>query len=480
MKSWMKLLMNVSMNTWMMAMFIVSALPARADMAAVEIDSLEELAAYAARSGHHLRMKPGTYEVTKTYAEDPKVIFHFSGSNNRFDLTGVTLRIDTTVHASMPLGNAHEHSGFLVDGDHIEFNGGVFEDIGEHAAPRGLDEFKVLGNDNTFKGCRIIIRGSSPYGYGDLYGKGRGAATRLQKHCAMSVRGDRTLIDDCDFKVYAFGHGIHIHGAQDTVVRDVTMEGALRLTDEIYREKSGLAAKYDHKMMYPPWLKGRPIPKGKMLSLTEDGIRAYLDGADREGNNRRTGHITVENCLVKRMRGGITITMARSGTVTDCVVLESGGHAYSIPPNGVVRDCKGDAAFSPLLSMPYSNRGDADIELELVAAREEMGDHPLAKIVGNGHRIKITGSGDQKPGTLRPIVLGTTGDRYTVENTEPKALRRHNAASHITLVNETLHPVHLTGFASNNEVTTRGRVKDDGADNEQKKPLPMRADSATD
>ena len=466
--------MNLRFVLSLLAIWMGCGVDAAVTNGPVEISSLAELAEYAAKSGNQVRMKPGTYAVTRIYSDDPKTVFRFSGSSNRFDLAGVILQTDTQVHADMPRGNPHEHTGFLVDGDRIEFIGGVFEDIGEQAAPRGINEFAVLGNDITFRDCQIIIRGSSPYGYGDLYGKGRGAATRLQKHSAMAVLGDRMLIDGCDFKVFSFGHGIHIHGAQDTVVRNVTMEGALRLTDELYKEKSGLAAEHKYKMMYPPWLEGRPIPKGQMLSLTEDGIRAYLDGKDREGNNRRTGHITVENCVVKRMRGGITITMANGGKVTDCTVLDSGGHAYSIPPNGVVRRCKGNAAFSPLLSMPYSNRGYADIELELLEANKEIGDHPLAKVVGNGHRIKITYSGKRRPKKLRPIILGTTGERYTKKNTDSTTLRNNNAASNMTLINETPHPVHFTEFASYNEVITRGSVKDRGDGNEKSKPEPVR------
>ena len=139
----------------------------------IEIATLDELAAYAGKSGNDVRMEPGTYTVSRIYSGDPKVVFRFSGSSNRFDLTGVTLKTDTQVHAGMPLGNAHEHSGYLVDGDQVEFIGGVFEDVGEHPAPRGINDGTVRGNDITFRDCRFIVRGSSPYGYGDLYGRGR-------------------------------------------------------------------------------------------------------------------------------------------------------------------------------------------------------------------------------------------------------------------------------------------------------------------
>lgn len=451
------------MKRWVFLLWVAGTTLLRA--AAVDVSSLDELAKVAAQSGNQVRMKPGIYTIDRIYTDNPKTIFRFSGSDNQFNFSGVTIRIDTRVQSKMPRGNAHEHTGILVDGNRLTFSGGLFENIGEYAPPRGINDFYVLGNDNHFIGCRIITRGSSPYGYGDFYGKGRDAATRLQKHCTMAIMGDRTLVDGCDITVHSFGHGIHMHGAQDTVIRNVTMQGALRLTDEIYAETSGLAAKYDHKRMYPPWLKGTPIPKGKMQSLTEDGIRAYLDGKDRDGKNRRTGHVTIENCTVKRMRGGITVTMAKSGTITNCTVLDSGWHAYSVPAKGIVRNCKGNAAFGMLLYQPYSERRDTDIELELIDSESEMGDHPLAEIAGSGHRIKITYTGKRNPKKLRPIIIGTTGDRYTKANTDPEKLRTKNAARDIVLINQTPHPIHFTEFAANNKATTRGQVTDHGTAN---------------
>ncbi|MDF7798628.1 hypothetical protein P4C99_04090 [Pontiellaceae bacterium B1224] len=458
------------MNKWIM--IIAGLIAVFTQAAEVEISSLEELADYAAKSGNHVKMKPGTYEVTRGYSEDPKILFQFTGSNNRFDLTDVRIEINTQAYADMPnTKEVHGYMGFLIQGDHIEIIGAVFEDIGELVGPRGCNEFTIYGNNVTFKDCKITIRGSSPYGYGDLYGKGRGSSTRLQKHAAMSVMGDRLLIDGCDFNIFTYGHGIHMHGCQDTVIRNVNMLGALRLTDEIYKEKTGLAADFDYKMMFPSWMEGEPIPKGKMLSLTEDGIRAYTNGTNKDGEKRNTGHITLENCTVVHMRGGIALSLGSGGaTVTDCTVRESGGHAFGFPSDAVVRGCKGDAAFSPLLSIPYSNRRNADIELELVETDQDTGDHPLAKIVGSGHKIKITYEGKKSPKTQRPIILGTTGDRYTDDNTDRSELRKKNNANNIVLINETPHPVYLTEYTSDNEIITRGKVKDSGDDNEKTKP----------
>ncbi|MEI6890948.1 MAG: hypothetical protein V5783_02145 [Pontiella sp.] len=456
------------MTKWVAVLLVGCAVSAQARV--VNISSLDELVAYAAKSGNTVRMKPGTYAVKKTYSDDPKVIFKFTGSDNVFEFTDVRIEIDTQVYANMPNSkNVHGYMGFLIQGDDITFAGAEIENIGEGVGPRGNNEFTIYGNDFTMVNCAVTIRGSSPYGYGEMYGKGRGSFVRLKKHALMSIMGDRALIEDCDFKVFTYGHGIHMHGAQDTVIRNVKMLGVLRLTDEIYKETTGPAADFNYKMMFPSWKKGEPIPKGQMLSLTEDGIRAYVRGTNKDGETRNTGHVTLENCTVVRMRNGIALAQASSATVTDCTVREAGGGAYGLPSNCVVRRCKGDASYSPLLVIPYSNRRNADIELELVEMDHDSGDHALANIVGRDHLIKITYSGKKPPKTLRQIMIGATGARYRADNTDEDELRKKNSASGITLINETPHPVYLSEFSSENEIITRSSVKDRGDDNKKKR-----------
>ncbi len=421
----------------------------------VAIDSVEELRACAGKSGQAVRMKPGVYPVKRTLPDDPKTVFRFSGSNNRFDLRGVTLQVDTNMLGAMPRATAHGLGVYRIAGSRLVFRGAVFENVGNHAPRRSLTDFSVTGDEVTFTNCRFIVRGSAPWGYGSLYGKGRGSAVRLQKHSCLSVSGNRCLIEKCDFTIHSFGHGIHLHGADKTVIRNVTMDGALRPTDDLYAETDGPAAEHDYTVMFPPWRKGEPIPKGEMLSLTEDGIRAYS----------HTGFVTVENCTVKRMRGGITITQAAGATVTGCTVLDCGGHAYSLPSNATVRNCRGNAAYAPLLVMPYANRRNADIELTLLDADRSCGDHPLATVVGSGHRIVIDRAGDGPPAKRRPLILGrVAGGRYTAENTEAKKLRRANAARGIVLHNRTPHPVILTRYATGCTVESAGPVEDRGGD----------------
>lgn len=431
------------------------------------ITSIEQLREVSSQSGRVIYMKPGTYLVTDSL-EDNQTVFNLSGSNNYFNLRGVTIQVDTQVLADMTSNAAHQLATYRVSGDNVVFEGATFENVGSKPPQRSLPEFILSGDDIAFKSCRFILRGSAPYGYGDMYGKGAGSYVYLQKHSCLSVRGDRILIDGCYFDIKTFGHAISMHGAQDTVIRNTKIIGELRLTDEIYEETEGLAASFDYKIMYPDWKQGQPIPLGEMLSLTEDGIRAYLDGEDRDGNLRRTGHITVENCYVEKMRGGITVIMANSATINGCTVIDSGytGHAYSIPSNSTARNSSGNAAYSPLLFMPYSNRNYADIELDLLPDDYGMGAHPLALLTGRTeNRLQIKYPCDAPLPELRPIIVGSAGDRYNEQNSTPEELAVNHGAQGYILSNLSPHPVELTQYSSKCSVVSVGQVVDYGTDN---------------
>lgn len=431
----------------------------------ITVSSIVQLRIASKFSGKNITVKPGVYTVEDTMPNDVKTIIHFSGSNNNFNLEGATIIVPTSVLRGMGPGSVHEFATYRIDGSNIVFNGGHFENTGDDRPYASLSEFEVQGNDISFLGCNIIVRGSEPYGYGDTYGKGSDNIVTLYKHAAMSILGDRVLVDGCDFKVFAYGHGIHIHGSQDTVIRNVTMEGVRRLTDEIYKETSGPAYDFGFKIYFPDSKRGLPIPKGEMLSLTEDGIRAYLDGHDVNGVLRRTQNITVENCFVDKMRGGITLSIANGDiSVTDNISINN-ANAYDLPSNAIVRNCKGNAAFGPLLAMPYDHKRDSDIELELIDSEVTMGDHPLAKITGARHKITITYNGTKIEENLRPIWIGVPNDFGVIDYTDQE-LKDTYSALDIILNNHTLNPIKFGKYSTSSVVETKNvEVEDLGASN---------------
>ncbi|MCD8260961.1 MAG: hypothetical protein LUD15_05275 [Bacteroides sp.] len=93
----------------------------------------------------------------------------FSGSNNEFDLEGVTLEIDTRLRGL--LQHLIHTNELVVTGDSNLFKGLQIINIGEDTSPGGV-AFCVEGRNNTVSGFTLHIQGSFPYGYGDLFGKG--------------------------------------------------------------------------------------------------------------------------------------------------------------------------------------------------------------------------------------------------------------------------------------------------------------------
>lgn len=421
------------------------------------IDSIPELRLAMTRSDQKVRMKPGTYRVTDALA-DNQTVFLVSGSNNAFDLRGVTIQVETRVLAEMTSTRAHQLATYRIHGHHLTFEGATFENVGDLPPQRSLSEFALWGDHITFRDCVFIVRGSDPYGYGERFGKGRERSfpRLLQKHSAMSVNGDHTRIIGCRFGIYAFGHAIHVHGGQDTLVRDTYIEGELRSTDDLLAETSGEAFDLGFTDMW-----GRPIPGGRMLALAEDGIRAYTRGT-RDGVERRTGKITVINCHVHRMRGSVALSLAgQPAVVTGTTVTEAGwtGFGYGLPSGSVVRDSRGDAAFAPLLNLTRSNRKGVDVELEVLSASRYAGDHPLAIVNGEDHRVRLT---TRDPGALPPELKIVCGFPTRNDGRD----RDSASCSALALVNETGQPVVMSERAHRCRVTTEGAVVDEGSANE--------------
>jgi hypothetical protein len=324
----------------------------------------------------------------------------------------------------------------------------------------------IQGDGVQLVACRFTVRGSFPYGYGNIYGIGRGNVVGLKKHCGILVKGDHAVIDGCTVTMEAFGHAIFMQGADGTVVRNTQVVGGVRRSDELYAETHAgdLARKFDYRMQWPEEVKGLPIPRGHMINLTEDGIRAYAG----------TGHVTVENCQVLKMRGGIKLYMARSAAVSNCEVRDCVIQGFSLPSRGTLDGCRGNAAYGPLLYIHFDSHHSQRIDLQVLPSPHGLGDHPLAAIKGSGHRIRLIPGGDFAGETLRPVIVGyplrfdfLCVDYPAVPQGYASHFARHAPetyrASGINIHNETIHPVVLGIRSRENDVTSLGPVQDDGA-----------------
>lgn len=446
----------------------------------ITVSSIEELRQAVKKNRCHIRMTPGTYVVEDL--ENGTNVIEFTGSHNDIDLTEVKFEVPLEVIGKMRRRRGAEQAVLLFTGDKITLSGLEMEntypdgetkvtDFGSYNQraelhPRtAMVEIRANGDDFTLRGCRLTVRGSSPYGYGNMYGIGGGAVIGLKKHSGILAKGDRATIKDCYVKMEAFGHAIFFQGGDNILVKNCTVEGEIRRSDELYleQEPGDLPHRFNYQLQWPDEVKGLPIPKDHTINLSEDGIRAYPG----------TKHVTVENCRVSKMRAGVKLYLARSAEISDCVVTDCIVQGYSLPSRGKIVRSSGNAAYGPLLYIHSDSHNHQEIDLTVLPSPHTLGDHPLAAIKGSHNRVHFkTAEGPPSP-VLRPIIVGYQM-RFDFLSTNfpkvPAGYEEHftkNApknyrAEKNTLINDTKNPVILGEQSRANSVTSVGKVTDLG------------------
>ncbi|MCC9644584.1 right-handed parallel beta-helix repeat-containing protein [Rhodopirellula sp. JC740] len=433
----------------------------------VQVDSISSLRECVQRDSQQIIMKPGDYWIRDRNGVD------MSGSGNDLNLTGVTIHV--------ALESASGRDVFRVNGNNNTVRGGTVVDEYPPDVDQPIDyasynrkhkfgkmnEFVIRGSGNSLIGMKLIIRGSYPYGYGNMYGIGGGSVVRLRKHCGIQIRGDDTVIDSCDVKMEAFGHAIYTLRGNRTTVRHTHVEGTVRRSNELYAEKhrDDLAKRHGYQLQWPEDVRGLPIPRDHMINCTEDGIRAYKGAVE----------MIVENCRVQKTRGGIKLYMAKKAIVRDCQVLDCVIQGYSLPSRGVMENCSGNAAYGPLLYVHSDSHREQQIDLQVLPAPHSLGDHPLAAIKGKRHKIRLWSDTATRE-TPRPIVVGYPQRFDFLSVDYPAVPKGHEShfeklgphtyeASEIDLQNQTSHPVVLGPLSRHNTITSQGEVKDLGQEN---------------
>ncbi|MDA7510521.1 DUF6250 domain-containing protein, partial [Verrucomicrobia bacterium] len=412
--------------------------PARREVAVSSITALSEA---VQESDQTIVMNPGRYSLADLPEGSRKI--PCSGSNNTIDLSDV--------YVSVPVGSTRR-SYITISGDHNVFKGGTFEDtylsgirkVTDFSAYnqnrstlakglRGSAVLTITGDNNRVVNTKLTIRGSFPYGYGSLYGIGRDNVYGLDKRCGILIKGESNTIDGCEIQQRAFGHGIYMQNPADkTHVKNTLVEGAMRPSKDLYLETNpkDLPARSNYKM---PRRRNSPIPMDVMLPLSEDGIRVYTRG----------GSVIVENCTVKRMRGGIRVYLASRATVINSTAIDCGNTNFNLPSGGKITGSTGNFSYAPLSDFRLS-KSRQDIELTILPSPHAVGSHHVADVLGNHHSIVFHRSDGPIDKDLRPIVV--EGD-------------------HSTIRNETEYPIIPQSSASGNTVISFGPVTDLGDDN---------------
>lgn len=426
------------------------------------INSIEKLAQYAKKSNVLVKMQPGDYTISSIKIGELSVfkyvgknknkgdfrigsLIHFSGSNSKYFLTGVTIYIDGKLHNNY---KKSEFSEFLISGNNNYIEGLTGKDTGNYVPANRVQTLRVMGDGNIIKNANLFAQGSTPYGYGHLLGKGRGALVPLHKHSVLLVEGTNTKFLGCKVVTHAFGHGIFMQGAVNTWFEDCYVEGKMRSTNEMLAETSGLAFDVGFKSDYPP---GKILPN-EIKSLSEDGIRAYTSGGL---SGRRTQGVTVINCTVKNMRSGFDLSANLPPTkIVGSTAIGCQEKGYSIGDNGVIEDSKGDALYGPLITFVGNNIKNCKVDLKLVDTVSQYNVSRLAEINGSGHHITIRNYQNKQRSVVSPIVFGESfwGDvhHYRKPN-EPKGA--FSGAKNIQLFNYTGMPVSLNDLSINCIVT---------------------------
>lgn len=415
---------------------------------AVEVASIKELADYAARSGNTITMKPGVYKLTDYLPMEAMAarrarkefqFITFNGSDNVFNLDGVTIEVDTALRTAVrpPIHN----NEFVITGNKNTIKGLEIRHIGDATSPAGA-MISIAGDGNTLRDCTFHVRGSFPYGYGDLFGKGGPNIINHQKKSGVHITGSNNSLFGCRLFMRSFGHGYYIQkDAASIHFEDCYVEGEMRSTDDMLAETSGPAFKAGFRTIAKNRQGENRVTPGYMKSLAEDGFRTY----------NQNENITFRNCTARHMRGGFELRTKGGVRLENCSAIGN-ERGFWVSTNAVIINSRGDAQYGPLL---FAEGDNASVELELLPGESKMTVHALATIHGAGNRVTIKAADSQDPKRRIPIMVGygTPGGGEGMSPIPERDVRG------LTLRNQTTMPIVIGVKARECEIVTRGPVQ---------------------
>lgn len=464
--------------------FAISDLEPR-KMLATELNSLDELKAAMAGSDGDYKLAAGTYTVTDEHWEnfdqwpawDFNVAFAMTGSNNTFDLSDAKIEVPvSTLRSSYSSGG---NVSLLFWGDSNTIEGGeleyVYADTSWHDPEnidyvaynqddsnwqgRGGPSARVMGDNNSINDFTHTVRGSFPYGYGEIFGKGGSSTYGLYKRGGWLVTGDNTSFDGLDLEMQSFGHGIYMQGAQDTLINNSSVTGHMRKGSEMYEDgDDSLAGQVDYTVQEGAYA-GEPIDPDKYYPLSEDGIRTYAQGGDRDNNTVPTGDVTITNTEVTNMRGAISLVSGPSHAELDNVTLRGNESGFGLPAQGGrVINSRADAAYGPAIKTFFSSSSGHYYDVEIMDAPDNSGSHDLIEVSGNDHYVRLWSDTDN-PVNVRPMYVGRGfTEAYDWDSAE-------QAATDVRIQNFTPYELTLTEVSTGTTGQSEGNVVDNGTDN---------------
>ena len=509
--------------------FMLGLLLSQVSLAQQTISSLAEFIALQDASNQNIKMAPGTYHISSASKAlfpggDWRAnvegnwpgLFEFTGNNNTFDLTGVTITFDSTILLEMPN---------LVHANLMEFggSGNVWKGLNIQEKPNSKGEYGAFihtsggtivvftGDNHKVSDFTLKTRFSRPYGLGALYGKtGDSTSTlpgvRLSKKTAMFLISlDDTYFENVLIDHSGFGHTLAFNNVDNVVFNTVEIIAETRSTDDLYANGiggtdrngvpfhvlynseylTGPADKTDYLNLFDTnnfnqcqnlsgGVQYSPIRKGYQYSLTEDSFRGYYSAGD-------LGNIEIYNATVTGSRAGVVMEYASEGMLVDNMTVRGiAGHgvpacdgawnsadggegdasAYGPPSNSVLKRAKADAAYATVLEIPnFVNNVTADIEVldPLNGYNRPSASNALALIKGDDHDIRLW-KRDNQALTRDLVVKVSDADNLLLCNMTQQGV---TVASSVT--NSTIYSV---GSISNSSNSSNNVVKLSSAANE--------------
>ncbi|KJD37266.1 hypothetical protein PW52_02265 [Tamlana sedimentorum] len=372
--------------------------------AIIEISSIAEFKKYINQDNVHVKLKPGNYQIDA--AEKIRFI-EITGNNSYFDLTGARFMVDTKLFNRPDLIKSNDGNSMYcaieISGNHTTLEGLYIETYGDTPGRQSKNKvFNLVGEHVILKNVEVRTAGSSPWGYGYLYGLG-GGDVRKMNGIRIGYPAKNVKLLECKVHMRAMGHAIFLQGAENTLIEGCEVDGLLRTTDAMLAETSGYgfdknfyAAKGNYIEGTIVAADGKILP-GEIISLSEDGIRIYP-----EYNGFKTKNTTVKNCTVTQMRRGICTGLgAASDTVIDCIVRDCVATGFNVGNGDTLINCSANAKYGEAFCIPYTNAKNAKVDITILDSRNGLANNLLAKINGTGHSVLIkTDNNEYIPETM--------------------------------------------------------------------------------
>ncbi|WP_319501871.1 right-handed parallel beta-helix repeat-containing protein [uncultured Draconibacterium sp.] len=421
----------------------------------IKIDNLTDLNSYSKKDNVKVKLKPGNYQIDN--AESIRFM-RFTGNNSHYNLNGCRFMVDTKLFSRTDLKKSDDGNSMYcaieISGNNVVMEGLYIETYGGQPGRQSKNKiFNIVGEDVTLKNVELRTAGSSPWGYGYLYGLG-GGDVRKMNGIRVGYPAKNVKLIGCKVHARAMGHSIFLQGAENTLIEDCHIDGLLRTTDAILAETSGYGFDKNFYAGKGGYIEGTTVAEdgkilpGEIISLSEDGIRMYP-----EYNGHPTKNTTVKNCTVFQMRRGICTGLSTSGDkVINCQVRDCVAAGFNVGNNDTLINCSANAKYSEALCVPYKSAENAYVELEILDSRNGMANNLLAAINGTGHHVILK--------TSNPAFIP---DSFNIELSTLTGYAFYQRsgvhATNIKLDNQTDCKVLLLPGTENETIQSKGAVK---------------------